>query len=65
MDVIRGLKVGANQTRVGCVVYSTWVNDVFHLQQHYDVDVMVKEVWTYPHMAGVTNTAGGIKVTVI
>jgi len=65
MDIIRGLNVNAKQTRVGVVVYSTWVEDVFHLQQHDDVDVMLKTVWEIGYMAGVTNTAGGIKVTVI
>ncbi|KAK2166553.1 hypothetical protein NP493_1316g01004 [Ridgeia piscesae] len=61
MDIIRGLNVNAKQTRVGVVVYSTWVEDVFHLQQHDDVDVMLKTVWEIGYMAGVTNTAGGIK----
>jgi len=65
MDTIRGLKINADQTRVGVIVYSHYVVGVFHLQQYYDVDVITNIVWEIPYIASVTNTAGGIKVYVI
>jgi len=63
IDIIRGMKISADQTRVGVISFSTQVFVNFHLQEYYDVDVMADKVWALPYIAGVTNTPDGIMVS--
>jgi len=65
IDVIRGLKIGADQTRVGIVSFSTTAVTNFHLQQYYDVDEMANKIYDMTYAAGATNIADGIMVCVI
>ena len=61
-DIIRGLKIIDDQTRVGIVSFSTTAVTNFHLQQYYDVDEMAKKIWAMSYLSGATNTADGILV---
>jgi len=61
-DIIRGLKIIDDQTRVGVVTFSTTAVTNFHLQQYYDVDEIAKKIWDMSYLAGVTNMADGISV---
>ncbi|KAK2161998.1 hypothetical protein NP493_1548g00037 [Ridgeia piscesae] len=60
MDVIHGLKISADQTRVGVVSFATMTVNNFHLQEYYDVDEMAEKIWEMAYLAGSTNTADGI-----
>ena len=62
MDVIHGLKISADQTRVGVVSFATMTVNNFHLQEYYDVDEMAEKIWEMAYLAGSTNTADGIMV---
>ena len=63
-DIIRGLKIIDDQTRVGVVSFSTTAVTNFHLKQYYDVDEMAKKIWDMPlFLSGGTNMADGISVT--
>ena len=63
MDVIRGFKIGYKDIRVGVIHYASEVVTDFHLKQYYNSRIMLKKIWKIPHLAGITNTAGGIEVT--
>jgi len=64
MDVTSGFNIASNQTHVGVVSYSTRAVKQFHLQQYYDADVVTKAIWDMAYLAGLTNTADGISVSV-
>ncbi|KAI0232634.1 hypothetical protein LSAT2_017058, partial [Lamellibrachia satsuma] len=60
IDVVKGLKVRDDQTRIGIVSYSTMVRTDITLGQYTETDDIVAATWGIEYMAGVTNTAGGI-----
>ena len=64
IDVIRGLKIGLDQTRVGVVSFSTTAVTNFHLHEYYDVDIMAKQIGDMTYAAGAMNIADGITVSV-
>ncbi|KAI0239671.1 hypothetical protein LSAT2_009633 [Lamellibrachia satsuma] len=60
MDIVQGLKVGENQTRIGMISYSTMVRSDFYLGQYFETSVILPLIWASDYMAGMTNTADGI-----
>ncbi|KAK2174410.1 hypothetical protein NP493_806g00002 [Ridgeia piscesae] len=61
LDVVQGLKVMKNQTRVGVVSFATTVRPEFHLEQFKSLDTLLPVIWDIDYMAGVTNTAAGLR----
>ena len=64
VDIVQGFKISDAHTHVGVVTYSTATVANFHMQQYYDVKRMVKTIWEMDFLAGLTNTADGILVSV-
>ena len=61
-DIIRGLKIIDDQTRVGVVTFSSMAVTNFHLQQYDDVDEIAQKIWDMSYLSGGTNIADGISV---
>ncbi|KAI0236841.1 hypothetical protein LSAT2_012610 [Lamellibrachia satsuma] len=61
IDVMKGLNIKADGTRVSVVIYSTEVKLSFGLTQYYSMAVIEPIVFNLKYMAGITNTADGIK----
>ena len=61
IDFMKGLNIKADGTRVSVVIYSTEVELSFGLTQYYSMAAIEPVVFNLEYMAGVTNTADGIK----
>ncbi|KAK2186747.1 hypothetical protein NP493_190g03002 [Ridgeia piscesae] len=62
IDVVKGLKIREDQTRIGVISFSTTVRTDISLGEITDTDELINKVWDIDYMAGVTNTAGGLKL---
>ena len=62
IDVMKGLKISSKGTHVGVVIYSTTVAACFGLNDYDSVFDIEPVVFDLEYMAGLTNTADGIKV---
>ena len=61
IDVIRGIKIRADQPHIGIVSFST--TTVVNLMQYYDEDVIAKKIWELPYMNGVFSAADSLLVS--
>ena len=61
IDVIKGLKIDPSRTHVSVVTYSTEVEISFGLNEYTSMAEIEAAVFGITYMAGVTNTADGIK----
>ena len=62
IDVMKGLKVSNDGTRVAVIIYSTMVETSFGLLEYFTMAEIEPIVFNLEYMAGVTNTADGIMV---
>ncbi|KAK2174915.1 hypothetical protein NP493_767g00011 [Ridgeia piscesae] len=65
IDVMRGLKVGANQSHIGSIIYSPEVEVVFNLTQFDEVADIEDNMWSMPYISGTTNTADGLEALTV
>lgn len=61
IDVMKGLKIEPTRTRLSVVTYSTEVEVNFGLKKYTSIADIEAAVFGIEYMAGVTNTADGIK----
>ena len=62
IDVMQKLKISKEGTHVSVVIYSTDVETSFDLNTYFSVEDIEPVLLKLVYMAGVTNTADGIKV---
>ena len=61
VDLVDGLSVGEDKTRVGAVKFSNTGESVFYLNTHYDVASLKQEILDMIYVGGNTNTSGGLR----
>ena len=65
IDVMRGLKVGANQSHIGAIIYSPKVKVIFNLTQYDEVADIEDNMWSMPYISGTTNTADALEALTV
>lgn len=60
IDVIKGLTIGPENTRIGMVTYATEAYTRWQLGEYQTEDELEEAIWDLPKMGGTTNTADAL-----